>query len=202
MTVSVITPPEPFMTPGDIPGDHEADDEGIAALIAAAIEQIDGPNGWLGRAIGPQRLELSGWFGCERIRLPSPPIIEIDSVVTEDGSGNRTTVDASQYRLDGDCLIVAPGASWASQPVHRIRYNAGYNGRLVSDGGTGDIPASVKQAVILMVREMQDTGSVSADLKVDEIVGVSRQEYFTSRSDSATLNRTAERLLAGLRVYR
>src|SRR5690606_28165025 len=131
MTVRVIVPPEPIVTPGDIPGSHAGNDAAVTRAIAAATRTIDGPSGWLGRALGPQTLELSGWFGCERVRLPFPPIIDIVSVVTEDRDGNAETVDPSMYRRDGDCLVVKPGASWVTRPVHRIRYEAGYDGEEV-----------------------------------------------------------------------
>jgi len=124
MTLRVIVPPQPIVAPGDIPGSHAADDQRVAAMIAAATAEIDGPDGWVGRAFGAQTLELSGWFGCKRIALPCRPIIEIESIVTEDYDGDSLTIDPDDYRLDGDELVIASRASWTGRPTHRVRYQA------------------------------------------------------------------------------
>jgi hypothetical protein len=84
----------------------------------------------------------------------------------------------------------------------KIRYVAGYNGTAVASGGTGPLPASVKQAIRFKVQSMLSTATDQQLLKVDEVEGVGRREYFTSQADAKTLQKSADGLLAGLRVFR
>jgi len=121
MFARVITPPQPIVTPAAIAGGHAPTDAAVASMIAAVTEEIDGPTGWLGRSLGPQTIEATGWIGCRRFRLPCGPVIKIVSVVTEDCDGNTVTEDASTWRQDGDDIVVADGASWVFRPIHRVR---------------------------------------------------------------------------------
>lgn len=45
MITRVVVPPAPILTPADVPGSHASDDARVAALIAAATEELDGPTG-------------------------------------------------------------------------------------------------------------------------------------------------------------
>src|SRR5579875_4153338 len=114
MFVAVITPPEPLVEL-DLAKQHLRVDDGdsddlINAYIAAAQANIDGPGGWLGRAIGLQTLEVrldsfhprhwerrgypiwaegawtdwTCWPLQNRIRLPYPPLVSITSITYED----------------------------------------------------------------------------------------------------------------------
>ncbi|KQP34298.1 hypothetical protein ASF27_01685 [Methylobacterium sp. Leaf102] len=83
MRVRVVTPPAPILTVEQakrhlrVEGGDE--DAYIVDLIAVATAWIDGPDGWLGRALGEQVLEAvvpsSAWAG-ERW-LPLPPLLDI-----------------------------------------------------------------------------------------------------------------------------
>lgn len=204
MLLRVVTPPSPIVTPAEIAGSHAADDTAVTRMIAAVTEEIDGPLGWLGRSLGPQTLEAVGWIGCRRTRLPFGPIIKIESVVTEDSDGNAVTEDASTWRQDGDAIVVADGAPWIARPVHRVRYTAGYNGTTGAGAGevqTGAVPARAKQAIILSVQHLTSLQVESLYLKVDEVDGVGRREFTLSEVASNVVERTCDRLLAGLRVY-
>lgn len=201
MTVRVIVPPEPIVTPGDIPGDHAADDATVARAIAAATRTVDGPSGWLGRALGPQTLEMTGWFGCERIRLPYPPIIGIVGIVTEDRDGNAQTADPATYRRDGDCLVVRAGASWVTRPVHRIRYEAGYDGEPVEDGGTGEVPPEAIDAIILLVQDRLRLGALDAGVRSETVEGVGAMTYLDSDRFSDLAQRAAKNRLSGIRIW-
>lgn len=63
------------------------EDSYIAALLAVAQSQIDGWNGWLGRAIGLQTLEveLAASLDWSPHCLPLPPYVDTISEVIADG---------------------------------------------------------------------------------------------------------------------
>lgn len=203
MTTRVITPPGLLLTPADIPGDHEPTDDAMTALIAAAQDEIDGPAGWLGRAIVPQTLEVSGWIDCERVRLPCPPLIEIVSVITEDRSGIRHVVPPELYSadLESNELVVARGATWTRQPFHRVRYRAGYNDVPVADGGTGPVPERVKQALILAVLHAKQLAREDLFLRSEQVEGIGTTTYTLSTVATELIQGAISRQLEGLRVY-
>lgn len=135
-TVSVIVPPVPFVTIADLKAyqiiEHsDWDTTRVPMALNAAMSLVDGPRGWLGRALAPQTLELSTrqWTGGCRpltaIDLPCPPIIELVSV-EYDVDGSTTTADASAYRLQRGALQFV--SSIPSHDEMRIRYRAGYVG--------------------------------------------------------------------------
>lgn len=111
MSLRVIVPPEPFMTPADIPGSHSPTDEVVVAMIAAVVAQFDGPDGTLRRCLGPQTLELSlaGLRFCGD-ELPCPPLIP-DSVVVKylDADGAPQTMATGVYGVYGNIVRVKRG---------------------------------------------------------------------------------------------
>jgi uncharacterized phiE125 gp8 family phage protein len=74
----------------------------ITAMVAAATADIDGRDGWLGRALKPQTwdLKLDG-FPCGHIRLPLPPLISVTSVEYIDIDGITQTFSATKYHVSG-----------------------------------------------------------------------------------------------------
>lgn len=206
MPIRVIVPPAPFMTPADIPGSHAGNDPAVAAMIAAVVATIDGPAGTLGRCFGPQTIELSidGFrlFGNE---LPCPPIIPNTLVVKYlDLDGVPQTFSAANYGLYGDILRLKRGVTLPSigcypHPVV-IQYEAGYNGTSIADGGTGNIPPQIKQAVTMMVQHFKSMGAENLFLRAEEVEGIGRFEYTVSDQAGNIIKSTADRLLAGLKV--
>ena len=206
MNIRVITPPEPFVTPADIAGDHASNDQKIAAMISAAIEEIDGYTGWLGRCLAPQLLEYEGWFGTSYpcIRLPIGPVLELVSLVIEDASGTETIIDPATYRLRRGDLLYSEGAAWVRQPVHRIRYWAGYGERDDSDPTkwVAKVPERARQAVIMSVQHMKALDAENLFLRSEEVEGVGTMSYTVSDQAGAIIRDTARRLLSGLKVRR
>lgn len=154
--VIVITPAERVVTLDQakqhlrVDGDDE--DALIGAFIDAATGHIDGPDGWLGRAIGEQTLEagLDG-FIYDPISLPYPPIIAVSGIVYDDVTGEERTLDPATYEVRDGVIGTAWGRSWpstracrgASRSV-RITYRAGYE----------TLPAAISVAILLMVGDM------------------------------------------------
>lgn len=199
MTLRVIVPPDPILTPNDIDGATQG-------MISAVVGEIDGPDGWLGRAIGPQTIELSlDCWGLRHMRLPLAPIIELVAVKYTDTDGVEHTVDPSNYGKTGDFIWFKP--SWHPprlgdypEPV-RIQYRAGYDGETIESGGTGEIPSKVLQAVTLSVQYLKAIGKDDLFLQVDLVEGVGRRQYVVSTQAGEIIQNACDRLLAGLRLY-
>lgn len=151
MTVVVVTPPEPIVTVEEAKQHVRIDDDGekayVEGLIAAAQGWIDGPAGWLGRAIGPQLLELRDDHPCSPIvTLPYGPVLE----VVEAWSGDDP-VDVSAYSPGAPAFGFGMQMT-AGQPI-RIQYWAGY-GKRNSDGDwVSAAPPPIKVAVMMLVAQ-------------------------------------------------
>lgn len=184
MRVLVTTPPVPFVSLAEAKAhltvDYEHEDALITALIAAACAHIDGPEGWLGRSIGQQTLELQRcgfptWFD-----LPYPLVTAVTSIVYDDADGAEQTLDDSIYRVYGSVIARAPSASWPAtenaQESVRVTYEAGYE----------QIPAPIKQAVLLMVGDMFKH----------------RESTQIGAINDVPMSMTVDRLLAPYRVWR
>jgi uncharacterized phiE125 gp8 family phage protein len=168
MRVLVITPPEPVVSLEEAKAHLRvlANDEDalITTYVAAATGHIDGPDGWLGRAIGAQTLEARGHVFRDAMVLPYPPIIEIVSVKHLDAAGAEVTLLASEYEVRGSLIGSAFGRRWPAVGVHdeaiRIRYRAGYEA----------VPPAIKAAILLMTEDLYaNRGTVAAgqSVKVD-----------------------------------
>lgn len=171
MPVVVITPPAYALVSleeakAHLRVDFDDDDDYIESLVEGVTNTLDGPDGWLGRALITQTLEWRGdEFGPCDIRLPYPPIISIVCVKYDDDAGNEQTVSSSDYRLVGQPsmprLALAYGASWPStrwqSECVRIRYTAGYGTAVDS------VPAPIRQAVLLMIAELYENRELTTD---------------------------------------
>jgi len=154
--VVVVTPPEPFIDLAEakehLRVDHDDDDDLISVLINAATGHIDGPDGWLGRAIGVQTLELMlPGFVAGSFALPCPPALFVEGVQYEDAHGVVQQLDTSIYEMHDDVIGTALGKSWPSTRLYRgglgvvrIRYTAGYQ----------EVPAPIRVAVLMMLGDL------------------------------------------------
>lgn len=187
MRLVVITPPEPVVTPAEAVAQLRLDVTGedylLAGLIAAATAHIDGPNGWLGRAIGMQTLELHVPDFCGGlIALPCMPIVSLTSVTYLDAAGVAQSVAAEDAYLVDRILCTrvgwfVPATAYRADAV-RIRYVAGYP----DQAGKSTVPAPIRHAILMMVARL-----------------------YASRGEDQAANlmedRTVERLLAPYRVF-
>lgn len=164
--VVVVEPPAPVVTWDQVNEHLKLDGDTsqqayVEGLIAAVTAHIDGPAGWLGRAIGVQTLELvTDGFRHEPLALPCRPIIDISSISYLDSAGVWLQVDAATYELRGDELGTAWGATWpstrasrAADDVVKIRYRAGYE----------HAPAPIRVAIMMMVDDLyRNRGNVTS----------------------------------------
>lgn len=142
----------------------DAEDAIVALYLAAAVANIDGKLGRLGRALVTQTWELV----CDRlpygaIELPLGPLQSVVSIKYRDASGDEQTLPPSYYAVDtaSDPGRVSPIGNWpATTGEVVIRYVAGY-------GGLASVPAAIKAAILLMVGDLYENRETS-------IVGATR----------------------------
>lgn len=230
MTLYLITAPtDEVVTVAEaraqLRGSVDADDAVIEALIKSAVNQIDpAGGGWLGRALRPQTWELRGsqfpsrYDGCGYDRnfhrsyeaeLPYPPLLVVDSVKYDDGDGVETTLTAGVgYRVIGAGSIgkarIVPiyNGSWpssvrADDESVRIRFTAGYEDTTAGD----ELPAPIKQAVILMVKHLYDIANRNMFVSERTIDGVGSTSFFVGETTSANLKSIVENILMPYRVW-
>ncbi len=203
-TIVVIDAPEPSITLDEakehLRVDFDDEKDLITALVAAVEGHLQGPDGWLGRSLAPQRLELRsdsfcddlpsarhrvsgeacGWWN--EIRLPLTPVTGIVSVKYMDPNGAEQTLPADQYSLVGSSLVsLLPGLSWPStQPIReavRIQYDAGY----------AALPPPVRAAMLLMLGDLY---------RNRETTGIGKGEQ-----TAIAMSVTVEALLAPYRTF-
>lgn len=190
MRVRVVTPPEPIVSRERAKEHlrvlHTREDELIDAYVEAATAHLDGPTGWLGRALGVQELEmyLPAFGTCNWFALPYPPVIEMLAIEYVDDTGAKIALDAGAYELGGSMVRPAwpssfPLAAWrgAGGQTVRVHWRAGYE----------KVPAPVTAAILLMVGDLYANRETTA-------AGIS--------STHIPMSTTVENLLAPLRVYR
>lgn len=207
MRVRVVTPPDPIIDWQDAAEHLRMDPEDpedikqqnyVQTLIAAATAHIDGPGGWLGRAIGVQTLEATfDSFHDLMSDLPFPPQIDVVSLIYLDATGIAQTLATSGYEMLGGRLVPALNSYWPSaywmpgsgRPAVTVRYRAGY----VADPGASTleaaVPPSIIAAVLLMVGDLFNNRETTADGRLSGVAAV-------------PMSTTVEALLGPFRVWR
>lgn len=157
--------------------DFTDDDILIEAFIEAATDYVDGPKGFLGRALIQQTWDLylhefpHPMFGryhgrhhfrrSSYIEVPLPPLISVGGVFYLDSSGVEQEMDDTLYRVDPSSepgrISLAMGASWP-QPQHvdssvRIRFTAGYVDATNSPA-TDNVPRTIKSAILMHIGDL------------------------------------------------
>lgn len=180
---------------------EDSDDfnEQIEAFIEAAVDFVEGPTGFLGRALIDQEWDLYlDAFPCSidarpnEIEIPLPPLISVSGVYYLDSDGVEQTFSASSYTVDtasepGRVMLKSAG-SWptiqqAANAV-RVRFRAGYLDQTVSPA-EDDVPGTIKAAILILV------GDLYAN-RESQVVGVS----------VAKLPWSAEALLRTKRIHK
>lgn len=188
MRVIVVTPPaDPVVSWADAKKhlrlSGEAEKGYVEGLIEAATGHLAGVDGFLGRSLGAQVLELRH-DACairDSVRLRYGPVIELVSVQYRDANGDLHTVDNVEFELLGNDLVAAGSAfAWKGNAYHReavrVRYRAGYE-----DG----IPAPLRTAILLMVGDLYRNRETVAAVEMHKV----------------PMSATVEALLQPFRVY-
>lgn len=186
-----------------------ADDDLIQALVDSAVSNIDpAGGGWLDRALRPQTWEyrLDG-FPCTEIKLPFPPLISITSFKYDDTGGTeRTLAVTTGYRIVGagslykQSLFPPYNTSWPTARCDvgsvRIRFQSGY-----AEADPDPLPAPIKQAIILGVRELYSLSERSLFVSRKVIEGVSETQWIVSDAASNVMQAAMTRLLMPYQVF-
>lgn len=187
MRVVVVTPPEPVVSVEEARQQcrvlHNDEDTLIEGYVAAATEHLDGPNGWLGRALGVQTLEARFSLpSCGTIFLPCPPVFDLVDVRYLGSDGVERSAHTIDFELFGDELA-SVGSSWpwmggsTKREAGRIRYRAGYE----------KLPSPIRAAILLMVDDLYRN-------RGETVKGVS--------TAAVPMSTTVTNLLSPYRVYR
>jgi uncharacterized phiE125 gp8 family phage protein len=182
MHVKVIIPPGPLATWDEARSalniEDDEDQDYVELLIAAASAWIDGPDGCVGKSIGPQTLEarLDAFDGTE-FKLPFGPVNGIVEITYLDPDRAEQTLASGAYDLlAGGVVALRAGSAWPSvlyrNDVIGVQYEA----------GSDEVPVKVKQAVLLLVghwyrsRQAVVVGTIASDLPlgVDALLSTER----------------------------
>jgi uncharacterized phiE125 gp8 family phage protein len=177
MALELVTPPtvEPISlaeAKAHLRVEVDDDDTLIGRLIAVARQDAERHQR---RALLPQSFDLTlgDWPRCDRtIKVPRPPLIEVESIKYRDGDGVLQTLDETSYAV---ITIGTPGLIWfpmaTSFPVLQcgrpdaitIRFEAGY-------ADASAVPDITKQGMMMLIghlyenREAVVTGTIATDL--------------------------------------
>jgi uncharacterized phiE125 gp8 family phage protein len=157
--------------------DYPDDDLLITACIKASTGFVEGPTGFIGRALIDQTwdLYLDGFPGQffrnafptlrsqrQSIEIPLPPLIEVVGVFFTDSAGNEQQLPTSSYVVDAISeparLVPARGAGWPVCGHHevnsvRIRFRAGYLD-MSNSPPTDNVPFEIKAAILMHVADL------------------------------------------------
>lgn len=182
-------------------GDEVSNDV-VDAFIAAARQQIDGADGWLGRALITQtwRGTLDS-FPYREIEVPLPPLQEIVSVSYLDGEGEFVELDPDQYEvLQGQRPVIVPahGTNWPSVPRRpgavTIEFVAGYG------DDAEDVPEPIRSAIALGVSELRSLSARNLFVSEDSVDGIGTKRYVVGEAAGKALSSAAQRLLSTYRI--
>jgi hypothetical protein len=198
MNLVVVTSPDPVVTADEAQAQvaalAEAADAVVESLLAASTGWLDGPNGYLGRALGLQTWDLkldpqpfyvpttdyvqwrcglvATWWQGGVIELPLPPLVSVDEITYLDGDAVEQTWDEENYRVSGvggkGRITLASGAAWPTLGAYpealTIRFTAGYE----------EVPEPIKQAIVLGALARQAIISAASSSAVTGGTGIKR----------------------------
>lgn len=210
------TAPKPFVDAADvkrqlkIAATDASKDELLEMYIGAVCGFLDGADGSLKRAVAQQAWALvlpsfhpHGRYAPYRIELPLPPIRSVTSIRYYDANGSEQTLAEDAWRLvnrGSERSRVVPINGWPAAQCREdavsIEFVAGYG---EEDGQVG-MPTQIKQAVILMIKQLYDMGQRSVFVTTDTVFGVGSKQYAVSSAASDVMQRAVGNLLFNVRL--
>ena len=143
---------------------HSNDDTLIEIYIRAIREYLEGPYGFLGRALVTQSWRLTlDEFPDNEIKIPLPPLQSITNIYYDDADGVEQTVNTDDYYVDtvSEPGWVVPVSSWptplASINTVRIDFVAGYPATADSPPDlAGNVPFNIKAGMLLLIGNLME----------------------------------------------
>lgn len=159
--IKVITPPtaEPLALPevkANLRVVFDDEDADITRMIRAARQMAEER---LNRALMPQVLAFGADGFCGALKVPRPPVVEIDSITYIDSDGEPQPL--ADYLVDGfadpPLISAAPGASWPSTRAQSgavvVQYQAGY-------ADAASVPEPIRQWMLLAINAFYEHRSM------------------------------------------
>lgn len=138
--------------------DHSSEDTLIATYLAAAIDAVDGRNGFLRRALITQTwtLTLDSFPVTDRIELPLPPLQSVTHVKYYDGDQVQQTLSTDAYTVVTSehvgYILLNDGYGWPGVGLNNrgleIKFVCGYG------DAASDVPAGIRTAILAHVAEL------------------------------------------------
>jgi uncharacterized phiE125 gp8 family phage protein len=208
MTLAPVTPPEVEpLTADDVRArlglNASVTDEQLDPMIKAARQEIDGDEGYLGRALITQTWDLFlDRFPSGEIDIPLPPLQSVASLKYFDVDGVSQTWDSANY-------VVVPGKVWRIIPAYGlcwpsirhqpnavgIRFVAGY-------GDEGNkVPEPIRQALAEKVSLARAMARPDPSLRSETTDGIDSYSYSTGQDFADALRSSIEQRLEGYRIW-
>lgn len=153
---------------------HTSEDALITGLITAARENVEQ---YLRRALVTQTLEYKIPKFSERIYLPRPQLQYVVSVKYLDVDAAEQTLASTYWvahaptegagYLQRSPLSIWPATALRDDSV-RIRYVAGYPDTASPSSGSGGVPKSIKQAILLYIGDLWENREAQAETLLTE----------------------------------
>lgn len=141
---------------------HTRHDDMIEAQINSAIGFLDGPEGYLGSAIAPQKWKWQTGAFIDPMRVPLGPILSIDQLSYINTDGDTVVLDPATFYLFGDARspYLRPIGQWRSDVANRddaitLQFTA----------GRAQIPPQLVSAAMLIVGQLYRFREIDVDVR-------------------------------------
>lgn len=171
MGLTRVSIPQPVVTPSGVKQSLRILDDRDDALIETLIV---GAEDWIERETRTQLgaaeylLTLDEWPQCRELKLPRPPLIDVQSIEFTDAQGSEGPLPSGLYMVD---LTSRPGriAFTGSLPqvadvpgAIRIRFIAGHE-------DAADVPPTLVQAVKMLVGHWHANAEATSTLTIKDV---------------------------------
>jgi uncharacterized phiE125 gp8 family phage protein len=181
----------------------EVSDEVMDALITAARQQIDGAEGWLGRALITQAWRGTlDRFPCWEMNIPLPPLQDVLAINYIDGTGAQIEFPDSDYQIvPGRRPYITPafGKTW---PATRCQSDAVSIDFVVGYGEPGDVPEPIRSAIALTASNIRSLSARNLFISASSTEGVGSTQYVVGPNAAQAIDTTVAALLSGYRIFR
>lgn len=175
----------------------EVTDGMLNPLIKAARQQIEGPEGWLGRALMTQtwRLNARG-FPPGNIPIMLQPVQSITSVKYYDAAFAQQAVPTSVYDFYSEGVRLLPGQRWPIRCTSdvEVEFKAGFG------DAPDDVPENIRTAIVLQVSYLRSLTVQNLFISSDTVDGIGAKQFVVGSGAGDVIDRAATELLRPYRI--